>query len=203
MFVQVGERRKHPAYKDLEEAPDGSLPAPCNGVMLRTNLFSPKAMLQFVPARDLMAYEKRESIPTLRYEPDEDALGRGRIPQETRVALYEKYTGAEEDGRCLCFNPGCRNRWLCLDPADIQVGGGGERRTLMHASHVEADSKMRQMVKDEGFNMRALDAIENLRPCCANCNGDMRRFNMFNFLDRVGRFMDAEYRAWKDWFDNL
>ena len=26
---------------------------------------------------DLMAYEKRESIPTLRYEPDEDALGRG------------------------------------------------------------------------------------------------------------------------------
>ena len=77
------------------------------------------------------------------------------------------------------------------------------RRTLMHASHVEADSKMRQMVKDEGFNMRALDEIENLRPCCANCNGDMRRFNMFNFLDRVGRFMTAEYRAWKAWFDSL
>ena len=37
----------------------------------------------------------------------------------------------------------------------------------------------------------------------ANCNGDMRRFNMFNFLDRVGRFMTEEYRAWKDWFDNL
>ena len=73
----------------------------------------------------------------------------------------------------------------------------------MHASHVEADSKMRQMVKDEGFNMRALDEIENLRPCCANCNGDMRRFNMFNFLDRVGRFMTEEYRAWKDWFNNL
>ena len=86
---------------------------------------------------------------------------------------------------------------------DVNTGAVGERRTLMHASHVEADSKMRQMVKDEGFNMRALDEIENLRPCCANCNGDMRRFNMFNFLDRVGRFMDAEYRAWKDWFDNL
>ena len=40
-------------------------------------------------------------------------------------------------------------------------------------------------------------------PCCSNCNGDMRRFNMFNFLDRVGRFMTEEYRAWKDWFDNL
>ena len=59
----------------------------------------------------------------------------------------------------------------------------------MHASHVEAHSKMRQMVEDEEFNIVDLGAIENLRPCCANCNGDMRRFNMFNFLDRVGRFM--------------
>ena len=73
----------------------------------------------------------------------------------------------------------------------------------MHASHVEAHATMKKMVDDEGFSMEALDDIENLRPCCSNCNGDMRRFNMFNFLDRVGRFMDAEYRAWKDWFDNL
>ena len=172
--------------------------------MLRTNVErKSQSALTFVPARDLTAYEKRESIPTLRYEPDEDALGRGRIPQATRRALYEKYTGAEEPGRCLCFNPGCRNRWLCIDPGDINTGAVGERRTIMHASHVEAHSKMRQMVEDEEFNIEDLDAIENLRPCCANCNGDMRRFNMFNFLDRVGRFMTEEYRAWKDWFDNL
>ena len=49
-----------------------------------------------------------------------------RIPQETRVALYEKYTGAEEAGRCLCFNPGCRNRWLCLNPGEVQIGAAGD-----------------------------------------------------------------------------
>ena len=83
--------------------------------------------------------------------------------------------------------------------------GRGPRfpRTLMHASHVEAHSKMKKMVEDEGFEIEDLDAIENLRPCCANCNGDMRRFNMFNFLDRVGGRMRAEYRAWKAWFDSL
>ena len=157
-------------------------------------------MLAFVPTRDLMARVKRESIPTLRYGPDALALGRGRISQETRIELYERYAG--EDGKTRCFNPGC-NEWLCLNVGEIHMGSAGQqRRTLMHASHVEAASNMAEL-KDEGFNFEALDDIENLRCCCANCNGDMRQHNMFSFLDIVGRFMEDEYARWRQWRASL
>ena len=146
-----------------------------------------------------MARVKRESIPTLRYGPDALALGRGRISQEKRLELYERYAG--EDGKTRCFNPGC-NEWLCLNVGEIQSGSGQQRRTLMHASHVEAASNMAQL-RDEGFNFEALDDIENLRCCCANCNGDMRQHNMFSFLDIVGRFMEDEYARWRQWRASL
>ena len=139
---------------------------------------------------------KWESIATLRYGPDELALGRGRISQATRLELYERYAG--EDGKTRCFNPGC-NEWLCLNVGELQMGSAGQqRRTLMHASHVEAASNMAQL-RDEGFNFEALDDIENLRCCCANCNGDMRQHNMFSFLDVVGSFMVDEYARWRRW----
>ena len=133
------------------------------------------------------------------YGPDALALGRGRISQETRIELYERYAG--EDGKTRCFNPGC-NEWLCLNVGEIQSGSGQQRRTLMHASHVEAASNMAEL-RDEGFNFEALDDIENLRCCCANCNGDMRQHNMFSFLDIVGRFMEDEYARWRQWRASL
>ena len=70
------------------------------------------------------------------------------------------------------------------------------------ASHVEAASNMAQL-REEGFNFEALDDIENLRCCCANCNGDMRQHNMFSFLDIVGRFMEDEYARWRQWRASL
>ena len=89
-----------------------------------------------------------------------------------------------------------------MNVGEIQSGSGQQRRTLMHASHVEAASNMAQL-RDEGFNFEALDDIENLRCCCANCNGDMRQHNMFSFLDIVGRFMEDEYARWRQWRASL
>ena len=40
----------------------------------------------------------------------------------------------------------------------------------------------------------------NLRPCCASCNFDMGKHNMFDYLEICGWMVDdeKEWRAWKD-----
>ena len=40
---------------------DGSVAAPCAGVMLRAGLSQPKTLLSFVPTRDLVAVAEREA----------------------------------------------------------------------------------------------------------------------------------------------
>ena len=150
------------------------------------------------PTRDLVAVAERERIPTLRYEPDLDALGKGRIPQEMRTRLFNMYLGAQMEGECLCFCCGVR---LALDRDDLQrPGPTSVHRTTMHAAHVEAEAKMKQM-EEEGHDIST--CIENLRPTCASCNGDMRTFNLFSFIDVVGGFMKAEMEKWTRWFRSL
>ena len=140
----------------------------------------------------------RERIPTLRYEPDLDALGKGRIPQETRTQLFNMYKGAQMEGECLCFCCGVR---LALDRDDLQrPGPTSVHQTTMHAAHVEAEAKMKEM-EEEGHGIST--CIENLRPTCASCNGDMRTFNLFSFIDVVGDFMTAEMEKWTRWFRGL
>jgi len=181
-----------------ERRHDGSVAAPCAGVMLRAGLSQPKTLLSFVPTRDLVAVAERERIPTLRYEPDLDALGKGRIPQEMRTQLFNMYLGAQMEGECLCFCFGVR---LALDRDDLQrPGPTSVHRTTMHAAHVEVEAKMKQM-EEEGHDIST--CIENLRPTCASCNGDMRTFNLFSFIDVVGGFMKAEMEKWTRWFRSL
>ena len=66
--------------------------------------------------------------------------------------------------------------------------------------NVEAEAKMKQM-EEEGHDIST--CIENLRPTCASCNGDMRTFNLFSFIDVVGGFMKAEMEKWTRWFRSL
>ena len=69
--------------------------------------------------------------------------------------------------------------------------GAGSR--MGAAAHVEAEAKMKDM-RDEGHDIST--CIENLRPTCASCNGGMRTFNLFSFIDVVGDFMTAEMEKW-------
>ena len=76
---------------------------------------------------------------------------------------------------------------------------------------LEADKKVRgwntygrsdqQAEEEEGHSIST--CIENLRPTCASCNGDMRTFNLFSFIDVVGDFMTAEMEKWTRWFRGL
>ena len=106
--------------------------------------------------------------------------------------------GAQMEGECLCFCCGVR---LALDRDDLQrPGPTSVHRTTMHAAHVEAEAKMKQM-EEEGHDIST--CIENLRPTCASCNGDMRTFNLFSFIDVVGGFMKAEMEKWTRRFRSL
>ena len=115
-----------------------------------------------------------------------------------RTQLFNMYLGAQMEGECLCFCCGVR---LALDRDDLQrPGPTSVHRTTMHAAHVEAEAKMKQM-EEEGHDIST--CIENLRPTCASCNGDMRTFNLFSFIDVVGGFMKAEMEKWTRWFRSL
>ena len=108
------------------------------------------------------------------------------------------YLGAQMEDECLCFCCGVR---LALDRDDLQrPGPTSVHRTTMHAAHVEAEAKMKEM-EEEGHGIST--CIENLRPTCASCNGDMRTFNLFSFIDVVGDFMTAEMEKWTRWFRGL
>ena len=138
-------------------------------------------------ARELLANSKRQGFAPLMYEPDVDALKRAAIPDVVRAELFEKWRGFPVDGltddsdamEVLCF--GClasrRKTYLCLHIGEVQHGPLVRNRTLMHFAHVWADSEMRASgIQDPDI----LNHIRNARPCCANCNGDMRRHNMFD-----------------------
>ena len=44
-----------------------------------------------------------------------------------------------------------------------------------------------------------LNDIRNLRPCCAACNFDMNKHNMYDYLEICGWMVgdEKEWRAWK------
>ena len=82
---------------------------------------------------------------------------------------------------------------------NMRVGGQYVMR-VRELGNVEAEAKMRDM-RGEGHDIST--CIENLRPTCASCNGDMRTFNLFSFIDVVGGFMKAEMEKWTRWFRSL
>ena len=160
-----------------------------------------------MPARDLVADQRRLRGATDRYEPDEDALGRAPIPEPIRRELYEDYRGLEvphltkpEDaGETLCYaclSSGMRTA-LALNQSGVTHGMTTRRRTIMHASHVMAHS---ELVSNGHRGEEVLNDIRNLRPCCAACNFDMNKHNMYDYLEICSWMVDdeKEWRAWKN-----
>ena len=166
---------------------DGSVRAPSNGVLYRLTSDRRNTAFHYMPARDLVADQRRQRGKTDWYEPDIDALKRAKIPDVLREELFEKWKGFPVEGltddsdalEVLCF--GClasqRKTYLCLHVSEVQHGPLVRNRTVMHFAHVWADSEMRaSRITDPAI----LNHIRNARPCCANCNGDMQRHNMFD-----------------------
>ena len=157
-------------------------------------------------ARDLVADQRRLRGATDRYEPDEDALGRAPIPEPIRKELFDDYRGLEvphltkpEDASetlCYaCLSSGMRTA-LALNQGGVQHGMLARRRTIMHASHVMAHS---ELLSNGHQDEETLNHVDNLRPCCASCNFDMGKHNMFDYLEICGWMVgdEKEWRAWK------
>ena len=103
IFIDKKERVRTRVWGETQA--DGSVKAPCNGVLLRTNLDSRKGMLAFVPTRDLMA---RVNPPR--------AFAVGRAVGEW--ALGDEESAGEHDGG------GYRHVLLGLHPHWGRAGAG-------------------------------------------------------------------------------
>ena len=69
----------------------------------------------------------------------------------------------------------------------------------MHASHVMAHS---ELVANGHRGEEVLNDKRNLRPCCAACNFDMNKHNMYDYLEICSWMVDDE-RAWRAWKNGL
>ena len=85
---------------------------------------------------------------------------------------------------------------LALNISGVTHGMLARRRTIMHASHVMAHS---ELVSNGHHGEEVLNDIRNLRPCCAACNFDMNKHNMYDYLEICSWMVDdeREWRAWK------
>ena len=85
---------------------------------------------------------------------------------------------------------------LALNQSGVTHGMLARRRTIMHASHVQAHS---ELVSNGHHSEEVLNDIRNLRPCCADCNFDMNKHNMYDYLEICGWMVDdeKEWRAWR------
>ena len=86
---------------------------------------------------------------------------------------------------------------LALNQSGVTHGMTTRRRTIMHASHVMAHS---ELVSNGHHSEEVLNDIRNLRPCCAACNFDMNKHNMYDYLEICSWMVDdeKEWRAWKN-----
>jgi 5-methylcytosine-specific restriction endonuclease McrA len=75
------------------------------------------------------------------------------IPPELRYQVWDKYIGKETSGLCLCCNT---NKIVIM----------GHRKEVFEAGHIIAESK------------GGPTTLENLRPVCKKCNGQMTTRNM-------------------------
>ena len=105
---------------------------------------------------------------------------------------------AEDAGETLCYaclSSGMRTA-LALNQSGVTHGMTTRRRTIMHASHVMAHS---ELVSNGHHSEEVLNDIRNLRPCCAACNFDMNKHNMYDYLEICGWMVgdEKEWRAWK------
>ncbi len=78
------------------------------------------------------------------------------IPQELRAEVWNKYIGNQTSGTCLCCN---KNTIVSFS----------SKKQGFEAGHIIAES------------LGGPTTLENLRPICKKCNGQMRTKNMIEF----------------------
>ena len=115
---------------------------------------------------------------------------------ETHAQVYKQElfeaVGLTVKPSCQCF---CCGKLLVLHAKELGKAYPEEDRcwTTMEAAHVEAAST------------GGLDCLENLRPCCANCNKDMGTGLLWHFHSIWAEkpWYIASKTAWQLWYDSM